>query len=281
MTLKKILCAIDLSDFAAPVLAHGVALAREYGATVAAVHVVPRESAGQRDLAATQLRKLVERFVTATTVTQHVIDGDAAQEIVRHAAAWESDLLVLGTHGRSGFDRLALGSVAEKVLRKAPCPVMTLPPGMPAIVGEVRHQHLLCPTDFSECSGLALDFAIALARNAAADITLLRVVEAFDADAEWSGEPWVAELRARQCAAETTALRELMASRRHTGCTFQDAVALGKPYQEILRAAEERRVDLIVMGVRGRGPVDTTLFGSTTNQVVRRAACPVITVRNC
>jgi len=280
---RKILCAVDLSDFAAPILAHAVALARDYRAEVAAVHVFAtwapppgiELSPGwtmhvpdMREEITKGLRTLVEPFVLGgRPVPLHTTEGDAAREIVRYADDWGADLVVIGTHGRSGFDRFALGSVAEKVLRKASCPVLTLPPGAARCVVDVAYRHMLCPTDFSECSADALDFAVTLAVRADADVTALHVIEAPDGEQEPHGET------------ERDALREFTTAHTVTGCRISELVVRGRPHREILRVATERQADLVVMGVRGRGPVDLTLFGSTTNQVVRRAACPVMTVR--
>lgn len=292
---KKILCAIDLSDFAAPILAHAVALARYFGAEVAAVHVLARwappaslatypggmmQIPEAREVITKELRTLVEPFTAdGNRIQLHTSEGDAAKAIVRYADEWAADLLVIGTHGRSGFDRFTLGSVAEKVLRKASGPVLTLPPGVARTVGEVAYRNILCPTDFSHCSESALDLAVALGLKADAAITALHVIEALDGEQELNGPPYIAELRRRQCETERESLRELTSARTAAGSRIAELVVLGRPHLEIVRVATERRADLIVMGVRGRGSVDLALFGSTTNQVVRRATCPVITVR--
>jgi nucleotide-binding universal stress UspA family protein len=209
------------------------------------------------------------------TVRTQIAEGNTAAEIVRHAAEHDVDLVVMGTHGRSGFDRLTLGSVAEKVLRKAACPVLTIPPGVVRTAADVSVHRILCPTDFSTCSEHALDFALSLADRADAAVTALHVVETIDARPELSGA--MAEFQKRRCDTERSYLEEVNAARPSAN-RITNAVTLGRPYLEILRAMEERSIDLIVMGVRGRGPVDMALFGSTTNQVVRRATCPVVTV---
>ena len=96
---------------------------------------------------------------------------------------------------------------------------------------------------------------------------------------ELHGPEYIAEFRRRQCQAAQAALRDVIAA--HAGTApVTDVVVLGRPHREILRVAEERAADLIVIGVRGRGSFDITLFGSTTNQVVRRSTCPVVTIRS-
>jgi len=198
----------------------------------------------------------------------HTTEGDAAGEIIRHAAELAADLIVMGTHGRGGFDRFTLGSVAEKVLRKAPCPVLTLPPGATRRA-VVEYRSILCPVDFSPSSERSVEFALSLARNGQATVTVLHVIETVDEDVD--GRPH---------ATEAEALHSLVATRVQPSDRVTELLAIGKPHREILQVANDCRADLIVIGVRGRGPVDLTLFGSTTNQVVRRAACPVLTVRS-
>jgi nucleotide-binding universal stress UspA family protein len=291
---RRILCPVDLSDFSPLVLAHAVALARWYGAEVIALHVFaawipPADEStypgwmlqvrDARESIERELQELVTPFLAAgVDVPLHRAEGDAAREIVRHAAEVHADLIVMGTHGRSGFDRLTLGSVAEKVLRKARCPVLTLPPGAPRTTEGVAFGQILCPVDLSRSSEPALDLAVSLAAKAHGSVTALHVVEALDGDQELHGYKDVAEVRRHQCATAEQELREITTTRA-ADVDVANVVVVGRPHREILRIASERGADLIVMGVRGRGPVDLTLFGSTTNQVVRRATCAVITVR--
>ena len=105
-----------------------------------------------------------------------VREGNAAKEIVLLAEQLPADLLVLGTHGRSGFERLFLGSVTEKVLRTTHAPVMTIPPPVTQ-PGPALYKTILCPLDFSDASTRALDYALSLAQEADARLILLHVIE--------------------------------------------------------------------------------------------------------
>jgi nucleotide-binding universal stress UspA family protein len=289
--IRKILCPVDFSDFSESVLAYAAAFAKLFGSEVTVLHVFatsvpPAESATYpawllqvpeaRKSIADELNRLLAPLSSAgVALRTRIAEGNTATEIVRHAAEHDVDLVVMGTHGRSGFDRLTLGSVAEKVLRKAPCPVLTIPPGAARTATDVSVRRILCPTDSSPCSEHAMDFALTLADRADAAVTALHVVETIETRPELSGA--MTELQQRRCDTELHFLEEVNAARAG-GKRITNAVTLGRPYFEILRMAEKKAIDLIVMGVRGRGAVDLALFGSTTNHVVRRAACPVVTV---
>ena len=289
--IRRILCPVDFSEFSASGLAWAAAFAQLFGSDITVLHVLsaPVPPVGSetypawlpqvpdtRESIADDLQLLLGPLSSAgVTVRTQIAEGNTAAAIVRHAVEHDVDLVVMGTHGRSGFDRLTLGSVAEKVLRKAPCPVLTIPPGAARTAMDVSVRRILCPTDMSTGSAFAMDFALSLADRAHAAVTALHVVETMEARPELSGA--LSELQRRRCDTELQFLEESNAARAG-GNAITNAVTLGRLYLEILRMVEERAIDVIVMGVRGRGPVDMALFGSTTNQVVRRAACPVVTV---
>jgi nucleotide-binding universal stress UspA family protein len=204
------------------------------------------------------------------------------EEIVAQLGAVHADLLVLGTHGRSGFQRLFLGSVTEKVIRKATCPMLVVPPRAPDVLvgAPVRFRRILCPVDFSESSLHALAYALDLAAEADAHLTLLHVVELPPVLID---EPTTPDLlsRVREAAAADARrrLHALIPESARTYCTVETAVVEGRAYREILRYAIERQSDLLAMGVHGRGALDLQVFGSTTHHVIRASACPVLIVR--
>jgi nucleotide-binding universal stress UspA family protein len=206
-----------------------------------------------------------------------VESGPPADRILASAAALPADLVVIGTHGAGGFEHLLLGSVAEKVLRKAACPVLTVPHHA-RITSRLPFKRLLCPIDFSESSLAALEFALSLAQEGDAELTILHV---FDAGEEpLTDRPLnVPEFRRQLEHDLSEKLEGLVPDSVRSWCRPLTRTARGKPYREILGIATEESCDLIVMGVHGRNALDLMLFGSTTNQVVRRATCPVLTLR--
>jgi nucleotide-binding universal stress UspA family protein len=198
----------------------------------------------------------------------------------------KADLLVIGTHGRSGFERLLLGSVAEKVLRKASCPVMTVPSRLPdgVAAGPVLYKRILCPVDFSDSSLHALKHAISLAQEADGQLTVLHVVEhEFENTAEMASVDeagmTIGDVLTQRENALQRRLQEIVAGAPEF-CRAEALMTRGKPWREVLRVAEEQQSDVIVMGVQGRGAADLLFFGSTTQHVVRDASCPVLTLRH-
>jgi nucleotide-binding universal stress UspA family protein len=212
----------------------------------------------------------------ATLVTEA---SDVHREIVAQAERLQSSLIVMGTHGRSGFERLFLGSTTEKVLRTARCPVMTIPPSAPDAVpsGPVAFRRILCAVDFSDSSKLALDYALSLASENGAALTVAHVVEArpvyydFAPAAEVDLDACIEEARVR--------LRALVPDSARSSCPVYEVAREGRSYREILALASGLYTDLIVLGVQGRGAVDLLVFGSTAHHVIREAQCAVLTLR--
>jgi nucleotide-binding universal stress UspA family protein len=300
--LKEILCPVDFSEFSRRALDHALGVARCYGSTVTALHVVASTpvivpspySFGvetppppmvlphvDRAAVATEVRRLAEaEEVPGVRVETLVVEApDVYREILAQAERLGSDLIVVGTHGRSGFERLFLGSTAEKVLRKARVPVMTVPPKAPDAMprGPVPFTRILCAVDFSESSKAALDYAMSLARESQADLTLAHVIETRTLYADFSPPvvvdlpAWNEEARAR--------LRAMVPDAVRAGCSVSEVVREGTSHHEILALAMELGSDLIVLGVSGRGAVDLFFFGSTTHHVIREARCAVLTLR--
>ena len=205
--------------------------------------------------------------------------GQVVTTIVECAASLGVDLIVMGSHGTSGFERLLLGSVTDDVLRKAGCPVLVVPPSADT-ASRRPFTHLLCPVDFSPASRTGLALACSIAQEADAALTLLHVLDLPpENDLITSGPFAYPECRAQRERDAHIALKCLIPPDLKTSRPPVTLVAIGNPYREILRIAAEQSVDLIVSGVHGRNPWDLLIFGSTTNQVIRRATCPVLSVR--
>jgi CPA2 family monovalent cation:H+ antiporter-2 len=219
-------------------------------------------------------------FRSAGPDVEVLIDsGQAAYQILERAKSLPADVVVIGTHGAGGFEHLLLGSVTEKVLRRATCPVLTVPPRA-RTTAKLPFKRILCPLDFSDSSLAALELAFSLSQQGEAALTILHVFEWPTEDESLTARPFIGPEYRRDREREATAkLQELILDPVRDWCRPTTRLAYGKAYREILGIATEDKSDLIVMGVHGRNPLDLMLFGSTTNQVVRRATCPVLTRR--
>ena len=296
---RNILCPIDLSDASIRPLAYAVAFARWCDARLTVLHVVPTFDPMQvrsgslgdpvgivypvpREEVLGELRRALDAAGAGTfDVGLAAEAGDAVATIVDQAVLRAADLLVMGTHGRGGFDRLLLGSVTEKLLRKAPCPILTVPPHAPATApAEVAFKRILCPIDFSQSAFQAFGFAVDLARQANGFVTVLHAIEWLAEEEPRAHAHFnVPEYRQHLIEDAHKRLQALLAEEPRTWGDTEDVVVIGRAYREILKIAAAKETDLVVMGAQGRGGVGLALFGSTTQQVVRAAPCPVLTVR--
>jgi len=293
--IKRILCPVDFSEFSRHALDSAVAIARQQHAAITALYVIPpiQTTYPAIGLGAyvpyvytvddlKEFQKTLERFVAAVDYPVAAVSVEAVvvDEILKRAADLPADLIVMGTHGRSGFDRLVLGSVAERVLVKAKCPVLTVPrraADVAPLAGRL-FQNVVCPIDFSPSSLAALQYAEGLAR-AGANLRVLHVVERLPS---WqlvpamanggSDDPLVVMQQARERVHSV-----IPAGRPPTG-TVQELVTEGDAGDEILRVAADSHADVIVMGAHA-GHAGLLGFGSTTHDVLRGATCPVLSIR--
>lgn len=289
-----ILCPVDFSESSNRSLDHAVALARWYNSTLTVLHVVPtfetvpvRGELGYpiqfvnpltREEVVAGMRRQLDEAGLPRDVVPIAREGTPSMTIIDEALTTKADVIVMGTHGRSGFKRLLLGSVTEKVLREAPCPVLTVPPRADSTRTVVFGQ-ILCPIDFSPSSLQAFGFAMDLARQSKGTVTLINVIEWLAEEESLASAHFnVPEGRRHLREDAERRLQALAATEPRTG-EVKNVVAFGRAHREILHAADATPPDLIVMGAQGRGGVGLALFGSTTQQVVRGASSPVLTVR--
>ncbi|HUI44330.1 MAG TPA: universal stress protein [Terriglobia bacterium] len=292
MKFECILCPVDFSEVSLRACEYAYSLARHYGAKLYFQSVIEPLTATYpyyyvpeqinliySDLAAQaeqQLRDLVWKqgfgSVHPGLVAQQ---GPLAQSILAFAEAHKVDLIVMGTHGRGGLDRLMIGSVTEKVLRRSACPVLAVRKPAHDFVSHGKdqepvtlHKILFC-TDFSDAAGKSLAQALSLAMEYNAELTLIHVLE----------HPDTSEILQERTAAAMRELEKSIPADARNWCNVRKLVRVGKPYQEICQVALEDQIDLIVLGVRGRNAVDLAIFGSTTHRVLQLGPCPVLTVR--
>jgi nucleotide-binding universal stress UspA family protein len=193
--IKQILCPVDMSDTSRHALEHAFAFARWYRARVTVLHVlnVPLpvmppagvpvvDASAPPPLRPEDVSEEVRRFIGSTSGADQnaadivVIEGSPVREILHQAEYRRTDLLVMGTHGRSGFEALFLGAVTEKVLRSTHVPVLTVPPAVDRVEAVV-YKTILCPVGFSDASIRAMEYAFMLAQETGARLIVLHVIE--------------------------------------------------------------------------------------------------------
>jgi len=295
LKIKRILCPIDFSEFSVSAYQHALSVAEHYQAKLVVQHIVElwrhpaadfvasaglyeEYSQALRESGKEQLQEFVKKHTHDEIQPELVVQtGVAADSILSFAQLQKADVIVMGTHGRRGFDRLMLGSVTDRVMRTAPCPVLVAskpPQGSVAVGKERGHVHhlsrvLFC-ADFSENSEGALKYAISATAEYDAELTLLHVVEGVPSQAETE--------EAMAAAAER--LDKLIPLEGRKTLKIKSAVRIGKPYAQINQLALETQIDLVTMGVRGRGALDVAVFGSTTYRVMQLGSCPVLAVHS-
>jgi nucleotide-binding universal stress UspA family protein len=284
---------VDFSECSRRALDHAAAVATWYQARISVLYVFPNMPVmdippvvmgeAERSRLTADLRRFTAHLPADIPVDHIVQDAPSVhEEILARATSVHADLLVIGSHGRSGLSRLMMGSVTERVMRKAPCPTLVVPPAAHDVPpGEPVHfRRILCPIDFSRASSCAVKYALTMAEETDARLDLLHVIEVPPEQTEYP-RPIGVDIDRARAAAEADRLRRLRAlvpDEARTYCTVTSAVREGAAYGEILKTASEQQTDLIVMGVRGRGALDLLMFGSNTARVTRRAACPVLLV---
>ncbi len=292
VAVERILCPVDLSEQSQRALQHGLMLARRFHSRLVVLGVLEQVApllAGPLETDAgppEALRRALNGFVedagaSDVSVTTTVREGAIVASILEEARHLPADLIVMGTHGATGFEHLVLGSVTEKVLRKASCPVLTVPPAAgPAGPAALPFKTILCAIDFSAWSLVGLQFGVSLAEESGGRVLAVHVLDwPFD---RVPSSDFTLDALAFRRQLEDQARRELSAAipaDLRARCPVAELVVTGKPYAQILLLAHDEHADAIVMGVHGRSAVNLAFFGSTTNHVVRAAACPVLTIR--
>src|ERR1700722_525971 len=254
LKIKLILCPIDFSEFSERAYRHALSLAEHYQAKLVAQHVVELWRHPSASFVASpelyeefgralgksgmkQLQEFIKNQPHGEIQPELLVqEGVAADSILSFAQAQKTDVIVMGTHGRRGFDRLMLGSVTDRVMRKAPCPVLAIckpPHDSVAAVRERTHVHqlsrILFCADFSENSERALNYAISATAEYDAELTLLHVLEGVPSQAKT--EEVMAEAAER--------LAKLISPEGRTTLKIKTAVRMGKPYWEIMQLALE------------------------------------------
>jgi nucleotide-binding universal stress UspA family protein len=283
--IQNVLIATDFSTYSNTALQFGLQLARSYEATAYVVFVVPADEfliagpeayvaakeAATRDLE--ELKADLGRkhsYVEGRDYHLCLLEGDVAQAILDYARNQRIDLIVLGTHGRGGLGKALMGSVAEKVFRQSPVPVLTLGPHLRRSAGDHNLHNILVAADLTPASALAARYAARLAGESHARLTLLHVADSKKLE---HMPDTVAAKRALQ-----SRLEEL-AGCPCPGVEVAVSIEVGRVVPTILHALDEMAADLLVIGVHpSRGLLDRLIFPHAY-ELVCESLCPVLTLR--
>jgi nucleotide-binding universal stress UspA family protein len=300
-TLKYILVPTDFSDISREAFPYALMMAHAYGADVTLLHAITlyQYDPNNPDMdfgvfedtykslevsANSEANSMVDsvtgehKKIRVTAVTERGVS--AHETITAYTKEHAVDLIVMATHGRSGLKHLLIGSVTERVVLHAPCPVLVIRKPAHHDIASLALKTILVPTDFSESSARAMRHAITAARMFGADITVMHIVEIrfhpayyaggaesiFDLDPEIKGR-----IEAR--------LESYLKGFDLDGINVHTIVKDGSAHAEIVKTAAEKSFDLIVMSTRGHDEIADYLIGSTTDRVIKRTPCPVLVTR--
>jgi nucleotide-binding universal stress UspA family protein len=300
LSVKNVLFATDFSATSEAALPYATAICRRFGSTLHSAHVLSDASllmmTGGVDYVS--MSTIYEDAHNEAKEKLHQIsdclEGIAHRDYVLHGQVWKNlagmvkdngiDLIVLGTHGRTGLGKLLLGSVAEDILRHAPCPVLTvgpkvsgrakLPafqkPGRDLAPVELELRQIVFATNFAQNSALVAQEAVSLAEEFRARLTLLHVIEDYT---QLGSRPSPMEDGVRR-------LKDLIPRNAALQYLPETVLEFGVAADCILKVASERESDMIVLGARASAEVGSThLPWSTAHHVIAQAHCPVLTIR--
>ena len=283
ISLKNILFATDFSPAADAAAPFAIQIARSYGAKLYGVHVnafddytaaAPEAWAAMAEAAERQTKEDEQRLNEQLKDVEHevVIDEGNIWEVMSILLKQkEIDLIVLGTRGRTGLGKALLGSVAEQILRQAPCPVLTVGPRVTLQPEKaLKMREILYATDLAADFPAAAPYAISLAQENQAHLALLYVIEIQKAG-ELMHPTEIADSKLHK-------LRQLVPQGAELWCEPRYLVERGIPAEKILEAADRQRADLIVLGAQPANWLATHLNAGTVHKVVSEARCPVLTV---
>lgn len=296
LQLKHIMCTTDFSDLSNRAIPYGFALAKEFDARLYTCHVIGlpattgygeviADLVEQQNKALEYAHEELIRIIGKQQIDWEplISAGHTADEITRLAEKTSTDLVVTATHGRSGLKRLLLGSVTERLIRTLPCPMLIIPGteqnATLTKASDFKPKRILIGCDFSKVSTLAFEYGLSLAQEFQAELHLVHVVEPPDyRHLDRSGLEYGKDISADFLDHLTRKLEKLMPDDARHWCTPKTILLRGKPDEKLIDYADSNNIDMIVLGVRGQGLVEKMLVGSTTDRVIRRSTCPVLSV---
>jgi len=292
--LNAVVCATDLSEGSNKALPVAAQMASRHGARLIIAHIIDLPAVtpyGETMVDPQELRNRVEQSAKAqvTDIMSHcdkvewelnIAIGYPAKEILQIVSEVKADMVVAATHTRSGIERLLLGSVSRKLMHTLNVPLLIVPGNMPMeqVVRDLESVLIAC--DFSPDSGNAVRWGIDFAQAFGAKLTMATVIENTQLSQLLKLDPQKEHGMAEKLQADLhQKLQETVPEQYRDSIKPETVVLAGQPHEELNKYAILNHIDLIVMGVHGRGLIENLLVGSTTDRLVRMGQFPVMAVR--
>ncbi len=309
---RKILCAIDFSDFTNLILSYGKSLASEFNSKLCLCHIVPGTLMVSSHMppyldyasveserihnAEERLKKLAEEIGTECEIL--VSAGHPPDEIEQITREKNMDMVIAATHGGSGVKRFLVGSVTNRLVKILECPFLVLHTPEDHVVSPVEDsiklKRILVGCDFSPDSKLAFDYALSLAQEFQTQLYLAHVIRPMEHQEgehiSWtraehldlSQKPTEEEIKNKKNLLDRLEkqLMNMVPEDSRNWCTPITTLLEGRPDQELIDYTQKKEIDMIILGVRGHSLLEQFIVGSTTDRVISRAECPVLAVRH-
>jgi nucleotide-binding universal stress UspA family protein len=284
MQFNRIICATDFSDFSNRTVNYGIAHVIDLS-SVAIYGEFQLDPVGLQNRIMEDARKQLEELIGQ----QHkeweplITVGHTADEIARIVEEKNIDLVITATRGRSGLKRLILGSVTERLMRTLRCPLLVVHSPDKEFISKDDHEvninRILVGCDFSPDSSLAFEYGLSLAQEFESELHLAHVIEsAAYQELQKTDTPIETEIQQEIHGRLIQKLQDMVPEEARNWCKPQTSLIEGRSYEELVKYAEQHDIGMIVLGARGLGLVKSLLLGSTTDRVIRRAPCPILSV---
>jgi nucleotide-binding universal stress UspA family protein len=281
--VKKILVPVDFSEASRKAVNYGLSLTLQFNARLVLTHITHFDTLEYEKSKMKLLQLIPVDYRDRMDYEIIVKAGEVRQELLGIIDDKEIDLVVMGSRGRSYFERMLLGSVTERILRKVHVPILTVSHVDPEkeihVPGPVPIQRVIYATDLLEGSESGLEFSLRFARGLEANMTVVHVLQPLDTSipaAEIAGYvPDYSAVARAQCAERMSRMVALVSDGR---VPITTVLADGVPYEAINRTAVDNKADLIILNLQGKSRLERALLGTTAERVIRTATVPVLSL---
>ena len=295
--VTHILFATDFSPCSAPAFRYAVEWAKVFDAQLTLFHglslqpgmdidagIAQRYLDEQRNVAEEHLKQLLhDASQHVPHATLEMRTGLASAQICDVAREHKADLIITGTHGWTGFNRVVFGSIAERVIQRAPCPVLSVPDRSPEETADlpslaIQPRQVVLPVNFSDCSMEAYEYGVQVAKWFDTSLTLVYAIEPLSYSLDFSLTHPLEDKANRKKIEQR--LEELTKVLIQQGLSARYELVDKPAMEAILKTSASEQADLLVMGTHGRKGLTRLILGSTTNQVLQHSPYPILTVKS-